>query len=95
MDIVNGSSVYADYSHTNNNLCAIYADYLKTNPPVKGIGAATALVAPGGKGAWGSPWGKGKGKGGGKGKSEPQGTFYCFRCWQKDDHLSYLPYIYI
>ena len=91
MNIVQGGSVYANYSQMNQSLRAIYADYLKTNSPVKGVSPAAALVGGPGSGTGNGYKGKGGGGkgGGGKGKgSFPRGGFYCFRCWQKDDHLS-------
>ena len=80
MNVVKNGSVYADYSQCNESLRAIYADYLKTHPPVKGIGAAkesdTAYERDHAAALIGGPF------------RLPHGGFYCFRCWQKDDHLS-------
>ena len=86
-NVVEDGGLHGDYDAVNNRLRALYTQWLKRNSPVKGKGSQedTALVA-------GTERGKGKGKGGGgrggqggKGRSDR----YCYRCWAKNDHLSY------
>ena len=75
---MSGGSVYAEFSKMNESLRALYADHLKTNEPVKGTSPAAAPVGGPGKGVGST----------GKDFRFSRGGFYCFRCWQKDDHLS-------
>ena len=93
VNVLNDGVMHADYANSCAQLRALYAQWLKTNPPVKGKSASTSTNPRGDPHALVGEKGKGKGKGAGGGRGGGKGgkgggTFWCFRCWQKNDHWS-------